>query len=171
MNKISIGLFIPALLILFIQIFLLKNIEVSILGRYVMAILIYPVPIIMLPLMTPRIIVILLAFSVGIVIDFFYDTPGVHSSALLFTGLARGLVLKIMEPRSGYRTDNDPTATNYGVNWYLTYLGILLFTHIMLYFSVDAFSLVYWDRILVNGICSFAISYAIVILFHLLFRR
>lgn len=171
MNKLNPSLLIAPFLLILLQVFLLRNIEIPLFNRYVISILVYPVAIIMLPLMTPRLIVIILSFVVGFLIDIFYNSPGVHSASLLFTGFFRAFVLRLVEPRSGYRTDNTPTAANYGLSWYLSYMAIMLFLHMLIYFGIDAFSLVFMDRIVLNALGSFLLSYSVICLVHILFRR
>ena len=42
--------------------------------------LVYPLFIILLPTKMPRPVVILLGFSIGIFVDIFYDSPGIHEA-------------------------------------------------------------------------------------------
>jgi hypothetical protein len=44
------------------------------------------------------------AFLLGITVDMFVDTPGVHTSASVFMAFVRPFVLRILAPRDGYET-------------------------------------------------------------------
>ncbi len=141
-----------------------------ILNSYVIAVFVYPLLILILPIKTSRSVLVTVAFLYGLLVDFFYNSPGVHAAALLVTAYLRAIVLKALEPRGGYRTEQSPTLKNFGLNWFLIYAGILLITHYLVYFSIDAFSFVYIDKILVNAILGFAVSY-ILVLFYQIFVR
>lgn len=132
--------------------------------------MIYPLFIILLPIKTPRPLVILSGFMIGLFVDLFYDSPGIHASAGVFTGYVRGLVLDFIEPYEGYNTNDSPTLVNMGLSWFMTFASILLGLHLFWYFSVEAFSFVYIFEILMNTIFSFIASFIIVMLVLLIFR-
>lgn len=132
--------------------------------------IIYPLFIILLPTKMPRPLVIFLGFLIGIFVDLFYDSPGIHASAGVFTAYARGLVLDLLEPYEGYNSDDSPTIETMGISWFMSYCSILLGLHLFYYFSVEAFSFVYIFEILMNTIFSFIASFIILMLFLLIFR-
>ena len=132
--------------------------------------IIYPLFIILLPTKMPRPLVITLGFLIGIFVDLFYDSPGIHASAGVFTGYVRGLVLDLLEPYEGYNVDDSPTIETMGIGWFMGYASILLGLHLFYYFSVEAFSFVFLFEILMNTIFSFIASFIILMLFLLIFR-
>ena len=121
-------------------------------------VLLYPVFILLLPLRTPRTLVVGASFLMGLLVDLFYYTPGIHASAATFSGYIRPAVLSWIEPRGGYNVNYSPTQARYGANWFFRYAAILLAIHLFFYFSVEAFTFVYIGRILLNTAVSFAIS-------------
>jgi hypothetical protein len=132
--------------------------------------IIYPLFIILLPTKLSRPLVILLGFIIGIFVDLFYDSPGIHASAGVFTAYARGLVLDLLEPYEGYNLNDSPTMETMGISWFMSYSSILLGLHLLYYFSMEAFSFVYIFEILMNTIFSFIASFIILMLFLLIFR-
>ena len=128
-------------------------------------ILIYPLFILSLPIKTPRALVLLLAFLLGLGVDIFYDSLGVHASAMVFTAYIRNFIMKILEPYGGYNVEDSPTLRNFGAGWYFPYGAILIFLHIFFYFCVEAFSFVFIFEIMMNTIFSFAISIIIILKF------
>ena len=168
MNKLSLGQVITSIVILLIQVLLLKNIEIVIFETYVISILIYPLIIFLLPVGTRRSAIVLAAFFIGLFVDVFYDSIGVHAAAFVFTAFLRSFILKMLEPRLGYRSNDSITLSTYGTNWFVLFIGIMLFTHIFFYFSIDAFSFVYFTKILVNSLISFFVSFLIALLYKLL---
>jgi len=130
----------------------------------------YPIIILLLPLRTPRILQITIALVIGLIIDAFYSSYGIHASALVFTAYIRDLVIKVLEPYSGYNVDESPTLTKLGFSWFLTYASILYLIHLFFYFSVEAFSFVFIFEITMNTIFSFISSIALVMLHQVIFR-
>lgn len=133
-------------------------------------ILIYPLFILMLPIKTPKSLVLILAFLMGLGVDIFYDSLGVHASALIFTAYLRTFIMKILEPYGGYNVEDSPTIRNFGAGWFFTYSAILMFIHVFIYFCVEAFSFVYIFEIMMNTIFSFAISIGIIFIMQSILR-
>lgn len=153
--------------LLFLQVLVLRGLSLSFTYGHV---LLYPVFILLLPLRTPRALVIFLGFLIGLSVDIFYDSPGVHASASVFTAFIRPLALSIIEPRGGYNTNYSPTKKRMGIAWFLQYSSMLMFFHLFYYFSVEAFTLVYIVSILVNTFISFFLSMIFVLMYQFIFN-
>jgi len=147
-----------------------KNIGVGWESFPYLHIIVFPVFILLLPLRTPKTLVIFLSFVIGISVDFLYDTLGVHASAAVFTGFVRSLVLRMLEPRGAYNMSYSPTIARMGLGWFVQYAAILLFAHVFFYFSVEAFTFVYIVDILIKTIVSFLSSMVFIMIFQLLFN-
>ncbi|MCB9282781.1 MAG: hypothetical protein H6563_01795 [Lewinellaceae bacterium] len=132
-------------------------------------VLIYPLFIFLLPLRTPRPLVIGAAFAMGILVDLFYYSPGIHASAATFLGFIRPVVLGWLEPRGGYNVNYSPTRARFGNNWFLGYSAILLAIHLFWYFSAEAFTFVFIGRILLNTLLSFIVSFFFIFVYMKVF--
>jgi len=170
MNSIIAGNVLRFLGLVVIQGLVFKNIGVGWDKFPYLHIVIFPVFIMLLPMRMPKALVILLGFAIGIVVDFFYNSLGLHASAAVFTAYVRPFVLNILEPRSGYNVNYSPTAARMGFGWFLQYAGILLFVHLFFYFSVEAFTFVYIVDILLKTLVSFVVSMIFVTIYKLLFN-
>lgn len=126
--------------------------------------IIYPLFIILMPFRVSKINNILLGFILGITLDMFYSSPGVHASALVFTAFIRPTVLTFVKPQGEYDILHSPTISHYGFSWFAVYLAIMLFGHLLFYFSVEAFTFVYLGQILLKTFASLIISYFLSIL-------
>src|SRR5581483_10393034 len=84
-------------LILF-QVLVLNNIQ---LGGYINPYG-YVLFILLLPVETPKWLLLLLSFSIGISLDMFSNTMGLHAAACVFMAYCRPRVLRIISPREGY---------------------------------------------------------------------
>ena len=151
-----------------IQILLLKHIEFGWENEIYIKIFIYPLLIILIPLKVNRSLVLLIAFSFGLIIDMFYDSPGLNTASLLIISMLRNLVLRWLEPLDGYKIDSSLTLKNFGFNWFLTYSSILLFINIFFYFSLEAFALEYFSQIIIKTILSFILSEIIIIIYMII---
>ena len=129
-------------------------------------VIIFPIFILLLPIRTPHALLIFLGFLIGITVDLFYQTPGIHASASVFSAFVRPLVLANMEPRGGYNVNHSPTKRNFGFSWFLGYSSILMLCHLFFYFSVEAFTFVYIGQIIMRTVFSFFASMAFIILFQ-----
>ena len=94
---------------------------------------IYPIFILLLPFRTPRVVVVTLGFLIGIVVDLFYDSPGVHASAGTFLGWIRPGVLAMLEPRGGYNQNQSPAKKHLGISWFFSYSSTMVFAFLFFF--------------------------------------
>lgn len=157
------------LALVFIQVLILKDINIGGQSFNYVNIIIYPLFLILLPLRTPHSVLVLLGFLLGIFIDAFYDTYGVHASAAVFSGFIRPYILALFAPAGGYNINYSPTKRRFGLNWFLVYCSAMLLLHLFFYFSVDAFTFYFIDEILLRTISTFIISMLIIGIYISLF--
>ena len=95
--------------------------------------------IISLPLMFPNRFILPLGFAIGLIIDLFTHTPGIHASATLALAFSRPYVLKSIRPREGFES-SVPTIKSMGISKYITYSGLLVLIHNLWLFTLLYFS-------------------------------
>ena len=152
-----------------VQVLILKKIVIGGSSFNYVSIIIYPIFLMLLPLRTPHSVMVLLGFVIGLLVDAFYDSYGVHASASVFVGFIRPYVLNILEPKGGYLQNSSPTKRRLGPSWFFIYASVILFAHLFFYFSVEAFTFYYIGEIIVKTVSSFIISIIIVILYQFIF--
>lgn len=155
--------------LVFVQVFIFKKIVIGGSNFNYISLIIYPIFLMLLPLRTPHSVLVFLGFLIGIVIDAFYNSYGVHASACVFVGFIRPLVLNMLEPRGKYTQNTSPTKKRLGANWFFVYSSTILFAHLFFYFSVEAFTYYYIGEILLKTVSSFLISIVIVMLYQFIF--
>ncbi|MFT5164816.1 MAG: hypothetical protein ACI8P3_000039 [Saprospiraceae bacterium] len=165
MSNVVMTNLLRVLALVFIQVLILKDINIGGQSFNYINIIIYPLFLILLPLRTPHAVLVLLGFLIGIFVDAFYDTYGVHASAAVFAGFIRPYILTIFAPKGGYNINYSPTKRRFGLNWFLTYCSTMLFLHLFFYFSVDAFTFYFIDEILLRTISTFIISMLIILIY------
>lgn len=158
------------IVLLLLQVLILKRISVGWEGYLYINILLYPLFILLLPFRTPTAVVILLGFLMGLAVDLFYSSPGIHASASVFTAYIRGFVLQQLEPRGGYNINHSPTKERMGAGWFFRYAAILMALHLFFYFSVEVFTYVYIVDILLKTFYSFIFSGLFIIIVMFIFN-
>ncbi|WP_295795588.1 rod shape-determining protein MreD [Mucilaginibacter sp.] len=125
------------LVLVFIQVFLLKNINLYNFSTpyfYVLFIL-------LLPFETPNILLFALAFILGLTIDAFYDTPGLHAAACVILAFVRIIFISVTVQKDGFDNEPEPTLGIMGLRWFITYASVLTLVHHFFLFNLEAFSL------------------------------
>jgi len=117
------------------QVLILNNIE---LGGYINPYL-YVFFILVLPFEINENLVLGLAFLLGLTIDIFTSTLGIHTSASVFMAFSRKYILKLIQPRGGYEFGTTPSLQHMGMTWYLIYAVTLVLLHHLFLFYVESF--------------------------------
>jgi len=100
----------------------------------------YVLFILTLPFETPGWLLLSLAASLGLCIDIFSNTIGMHMAASILLAFIRPFVLARIAPRDNYEPGTLPLPSFYGIPWFLKYAGILVFIHHLFYFIIESFS-------------------------------
>lgn len=118
-----------------IQALIIKNFE---LGRFINP-FIYVLFVLMLPFETPKWLLLISAFFLGLTIDMFYDTAGMHAAATVWMAYLRPGVLSLIAPREGYDNNSQPTIQHFSIPWFLSYAGTLILLHHLVLFYIEIF--------------------------------
>ena len=152
------------------QVIVCKNINFEIGDRLSMDVVIYPLMLIILPVNTPAALVVIIAFFSGLSIDYFYDSPGVHTSALVFVGFLRKPLLNVLEPRIGYNVGETPLQVSRSDYWYYIFASVMVFVHLLFYYFISFFSIQFILDILVKTILTFIVSMLLISLHGIIWR-
>lgn len=144
--------------LLFLQVFIFRQVSLGWGGADYIFVFLSPLFIALLPLRTPKPLVVIFAFLFGIGVDFFYETLGVHAAAATFCGYIRQFVLAILEPRDGYKVKASPDGKDLSPSWWLYYLAYLVAAYTLFYFSMEAFSPVFWKQIALKSLLTTPVS-------------
>ena len=110
----------------------------------------------------------LAAFCMGLSIDMFYDSFGLHAASLVIVAFARPLLCALIEPRGGYEVGQSLTKHSLGFRWFIRYSAIISFSHILIVSSLEDLSIgwLWLARILIG----FVLSLFLVILYQFIFN-
>jgi len=167
MNKGPVWYIISFVVIVLIQIVLMNNIQFSgFINPYF-----YILFIILLPINIPRYLLLLLGFLLGITIDIFSNTPGIHASATVFIAFLRPFII------NSYNLDDQekmmiPSISNIGVKWFIKYLVIMIIAHHFFLFYIEVFSFSGFFHTLLRCILSSIFTFVFILISQfLIFRK
>ena len=168
MSKSIIVNLVRFTILVFVQVFLLKNISLynlSVPYLYILFIL-------LLPFETPNVLLFVLAFILGLIVDAFYDTPGLHAASCVVLAFVRIIFISVTVQKDGFDNEPEPTLSIMGFRWFFTYALVLTLCHHFFLFSMEAFRLseIYYtlSRFLLSSIFT---VFLILISCLLFFRR
>jgi hypothetical protein len=161
---------IRIVLILVFQVLVVKNMVLPMdhegLGRF----LFFPAAIIFLPSQLTKPIVLIIAFIVGLIVDMFYDTPGICAGSLVILAYIRPLAFEIIEPRLGVKLGQESAGYNFGFASLLIYSSMLMLIFCFTYYFFEYFTLYYIFDILIKAVYSFFLSMVLIIIYIIIFR-
>ena len=150
------------------QLLIFNNIEFSgFINPYI-----YVLFVLLLPFHTPAFIFLLTSFALGLSIDLFMGTPGVHSSATLLMAFSRPFVMSLYSPREGYQTGTYPRLAQFGVEWFVKYTVTLVLLHHFTLFYLEVFTLHHFFGTFLRALLSSLLTSLIIIFSQFfIFRR
>lgn len=121
--------------VILLQVFVFDNIH---LFGYITP-FIYILFLILYPVKVNQLLFIFLGFFLGLTMDFFSDTGGVHAAACLFAAYARPVILKYSFGVSYEYNSIKINQTPFGGR--VTYLSSMVFIHHLIFFLLETFNL------------------------------
>lgn len=156
------------IVLVLVQILVFNNIQFS---GYIVP-YIYILFILLLPFETPRWLLLLAAFTLGISVDLFTQTPGMHAAASVLMAFLRPWVLEMSAPRDGYEPGTYPRLYYYGFQWFLRYTVILVLAHHLVLFYIEVFRFSEFFSTLLRVLLSSLFSIILIILSqYFIFRK
>ena len=156
-------------LLVLLQVLLLNNINLTVLD---ISPFLYILFILILPFEVPRWLLLLSGFVLGLTVDIFSDSIGVHAFATVFLAFLRPHVINLIASRQGYEIGTQPRLYYYGFLWFLKYTIILTLFHHFAYFIIETFSFQNFHITLLKIVLSTFFSSVLIILSqYFIFRR
>jgi hypothetical protein len=95
--------------------------------------------ILLLPFETPRWLLLLSAFLLGISLDAFTNTFGLNASACVLMAFVRPFVITTISTGTEFMIGHSPSLKNQGVKWFAYYSIILVLVHHFALFYLEIF--------------------------------
>lgn len=162
-NSNPIKLIILFFVYVFIQVFFAKNLElfgIAFCFIYINYLLIFPLEI-------DKVLLLILGFVLGFLIDIFYDTLGIHSAACVLVAFIRPIVVRLMTSKQEILAISIKEA---GFRWFLTYSLILVGIHHFILFVLQRFNFGMFPGTLLKSVASTLFTVLVIILIQYSFN-
>jgi hypothetical protein len=165
MNRSVIINGISFVIYLFLQVLILKN---SVLFGSAFCFL-YIGYLLLLPVETNPLWLMFIGFGMGLFIDMFYDSVGIHASASVAVMFIRNLWLGRVTPQGGYDNGTVPSLAANGLQWFVVYATPMVFIHHALLFFIEAGGFQYFGFTLLKIIFSTLYTMIVMLIVQYLF--
>jgi len=156
------------LILVLIQVFILNNIQIS---GYINPYF-YILFILLLPFETPNWSLPIIGFLLGLSVDLFTHTPGIHASATVLVAYLRPFIFRMISPRDGYEPGSFPRIFYYGFEWFLKYTVIMVAVHHFFLFYIEVFRLTDFFTTFLRAVVSSIFSILLIVLSqYFIYRR
>ncbi|MDH5475587.1 MAG: Rod shape-determining protein MreD [Cyclobacteriaceae bacterium] len=165
MNSSSAKIIFQSVIFFLLQVVIFRNVALFDVGFC----FIYIAIILLLPIELDRIIVLLIAFVLGLMVDVFYNSFGIHASTAVIFAFIRYYWANTMTPQGGYDSNSSPNISTMGIQWFSTFAIPLLFIHHFALFFIEAGGFSFFWFTLFKVIISTFFTFLVILLFQLLF--
>lgn len=131
---------------------------------------VYMLFIILLPLSAPGYAVLILAFALGLIIDIFSNSLGIHSASTVFVAYVRPLVIRLISNREDDKSDY-PGLNQNKLAWFINYVVIMVLIHHTLLFYLEVYTFANFFNTLYRVILSSLFSIIVIVLSQFLVFR
>lgn len=125
-----------------------------------------------LPFQMGRRSVMILAFALGLTLDYFTSTPGLHAAPCILIAYLRPFLINLLIPQEGADANyEEPSIKSMGFAPYFTYIAFLTFVHHSFLFILEALQFGGFIYFILKTMFCLAISLLLILLVELLFVR
>lgn len=131
----------------------------------------YLIFLLLLPYDTPRAMLLFLGFILGLSIDAFTNTLGVHAAVCVLIGFVRPGILNQISTRETRESVSAPRISTMSLNWFISYTAIFVAIHHLLLFMLEAFTFHGILFTLARAVLSGVLSTILIVVSQFLFFR
>lgn len=164
MNKTLLHI-IRFVLLVIVQVLLVNHIR---LGGFVHP-YVYLIFVLLLPINMPGWQLLLSGFGIGLVIDLFMGTLGMHAGATTMMAFCRPAIIKIVSGSQKFENIREPNLVQLDFYWFLRYTLCMVLVHNFTYFMLEGFSFHLVGQALLRILISAPVSTFLILMILLLF--
>jgi len=166
MGRLIIKYAIVFIVLLLAQVLFLNQVQFSgFVNPYI-----YILFIMLLPINVPRYILLFSGFFIGLSVDIFSNTLGIHASASVFVAYLRPILIRVITNREEDMSEYPGLKQN-GFVWFLYYTALMVMVHHSVLFFVEVFSFANFFDTLYRVLLSSLFSIFIIVLSqYIIFR-
>lgn len=166
MNKTVLQIIRFVVLVLF-QVLVINHIR---LGGYVHP-YIYMLFIMLLPFNTPKWQLLVLGFALGLTVDLFTGTPGLHAGATTLMAFCRPSIIQLISGNQKFENIPEPNLGQLDGMWFFRYVLCLVFVHHFALFFLESFSFRLIGQVLLRILLSVPVSVFLIMMILYIFKR
>ena len=166
MNKTVLQIIRFVVLVLF-QVLVINHIR---LGGYVHP-HIYLIFIMLLPFNTPKWQLLVLGFVLGLCIDLFTGTPGLHAGATTLMAFCRPSIIKLVSGNLKFENIQEPSLGQIDGMWMFRYVLCMVFVHHFALFFLESFSFHLIGQVFLRILLSVPVSIFLIMMILYIFKR
>ncbi len=130
---------------------------------------VYILFILLLPFETPGWLLLLLSFAMGLTVDIFSGTLGLHAASSVFAGFMRPIIIKTVGEKPEYDITTQPKLQQMGLKWFIAYALLMIFAHQLFLNILDVFSFDEFWQTLLRILVSTLFTFLFIMLFEYIF--
>ena len=165
MNKTALQIIRFVVLVL-LQVLVINHIR---LGGYVHP-YIYLIFIMLLPFSTPKWQLLILGFALGLTIDLFTGTPGLHAGATTLMAFCRPSIIKLVSGNQKFENITEPNLGQLGGIWFFRYALCMVLIHHFALFFLESFSFSLMGQVLLRILLSVPVSIFLIMMILFIFN-
>ena len=162
MNASSIKYIFQFIVVVLLQVLLFNNMDYF----YLVSPYIYIIFLLDLPLNVKTPSLMLIAFLLGLTVDYFSNTMGLHTSACVLIGFLRNGYLKVLFSQLEFKFQ-QPSIIQFGLTEYLKYAFGMVGLHHIALFMMESLSFNNFGFLLLRIIINIALSLFIIMCYEL----
>ena len=165
MNKTVLQIIRFVVLVL-LQVLVINHIR---LGGYVHP-YIYLVFVMLLPFSTPKWQLLVLGFAIGLTVDLFTGTPGLHAGATTLMAFCRPSIIKLVSGNQKFENITEPNIGQLGGVWFFRYALFMVLIHHFALFFLESFSFRLIGQVLLRILLSVPVSVFLIMMIMFIFK-
>lgn len=141
MSRVTILQIVSFFIYLFYQVLILQNVVLF----HTAFCFLYVAYLLVLPVETNPLALMGIGFIMGLSIDMFYDSLGLHAFACVLIMYLRNYWLNNLTPQGGYDSNDTPSLALNGLQWFAVYATPMVFIHhsVLFFAEVGGFDM-FW---------------------------
>lgn len=165
MNKTALQIIRFVVLVL-LQVLVINHIR---LGGYVHP-YIYMIFIMLLPFSAPKWQLLVLGFALGLTVDLFTGTLGLHAGATTLMAFCRPSIIKLVSGNQKFENITEPNLGQLGGIWFFRYALCMVFIHHLALFFLESFSFRLIGQVMLRILLSVPVSIFLIMMILFIFK-
>jgi hypothetical protein len=123
-----------------------------------------------LPFSTQKWQLLVLGFAIGLTIDLFTGTPGLHAGATTLMAFCRPSIIKLISGNQKFENITEPNLGQLGGLWFFRYALFMVLIHHFALFFLESFSFRLIGQVLLRILLSVPVSIFLIMMIMFIFK-